>query len=205
MLLSFFVLIPISMSFLYLIYLYYFSNFKSKPVYRTYRTIKKPLPNRYHKKPDWVIRTIISFKARMPNAGCRVLAASFNRQFGHKETVSKTWVNNVIKKYQYQITFEKRNIKNRKPWPVNTNRTWGVDMTGKQDLTGKKLQILAIIDHGSRFNLFLRAIHTKNSGHLIRIIDKTVNQYSRPQFIRTDNEAVFTGEPMIGSTGALGW
>ncbi len=69
-------------------------------------------------------------KALMPNDGCRKLADSFNRRFAasKKMTVSKTYVSNVIRQYQYEIQVLRNNIKHRIPKPMPINRVWGIDL-----------------------------------------------------------------------------
>jgi len=69
-----------------------------------------------------------------------------------------------------------------------------MDLTGKHDLDKNNLQILGIIDHGSRANLYLKAIHSKASLHLLRILLDAIDKYGKPEAIRTDNEAVFTSK-----------
>ena len=160
-----------------------------------YRSYRKPTPDtgfKFRTKPRWVINRIIEHKAHMPNAGCSNIATSFNRRFGDRETVSKSWVNTTIKKYKHEILLKRKQIKNKKPRPTNINRIWGMDLTGKYDLDKNSHHILGSVDHGSRANLCLQAIHSKASIHLLRIILDTINKYGKPEAIRTDNETVFT-------------
>ena len=170
-------------------------NRSNKHQYPSYR---KATANRhgfkYRKKPQWVVNRVIEHKAIMPNTGCRQIATSFNRRFGDKQSVSKTWVNNTIKKYKHEIFLKRKQLKNKKPKPTNINRIWGMDLTGKHDLNKNNLQILGIVDHGSRANLYLNAIRSKASIHLLRIILDTIQKYGKPEAIRTDNEAVFTSK-----------
>lgn len=128
----------------------------------------------------------------MKDDGCRKIAAQFNRRFGDKETVSKTWVNNTVKKYKHEVLLKRKQIKNKKPKHTNINRIWGMDMTGKHDLNKTNQQILGIIDHGSRANLYLNSIKSKASICLLRILLDTIEECGKPEAIRTDNETVFT-------------
>jgi transposase InsO family protein len=48
------------------------------------------------------------------------------------------------------------------------------------------------VEHGSRANLYLKALADKASITLLRALLDAVEKYGRPHFIRTDNEAVFT-------------
>ncbi len=55
----------------------------------------KPGPYLFYKnrrKPRWVIKTIFELKALNPDLASRQLAAAFNRQFGHGDTVSHSTV-----------------------------------------------------------------------------------------------------------------
>ena len=69
----------------------------------------------------------------MPKVSDYKIADIFNRQFADIESVSKTYVYNTIRKYQYAILIERKNIKNKKPYSVEISRIWGVDLTGKHD------------------------------------------------------------------------
>ncbi|MBI4684542.1 MAG: hypothetical protein HY755_05030, partial [Nitrospirae bacterium] len=94
----------------------------------------------YHRqpKPEWVRKEIIRLKALMHEVGCRKVADTFNRRFAESKqmTVSKTYANNVIGKYKYEIQVLRKKIKNRIPKPVPMNLIWGVDLTGKTDTNG---------------------------------------------------------------------
>jgi hypothetical protein len=65
-------------------------------------------------KPAWVRKEVIRLKALMPDAGCRKVAHTFNRRFAESRqmTGSKTFVNGVIRKHNYEIQVLRRKIKN---------------------------------------------------------------------------------------------
>lgn len=67
-------------------------RFYTKPKYYTIAKTTADSGFKYRKKPHWVIKRIIWLKANMSDAGCRSVASAFNRQFGHREMASKTWV-----------------------------------------------------------------------------------------------------------------
>ena len=180
---------------LLLIFFWLFNNRSKQRQYPSYRkAIVDSRGFKYRKKPQWVINRVIEHKAIMQNDGCRKIAVSFNRRFGDRMTVSKTWVSNTLKKHKYEILELRKKLKNRKPRPTNINRIWGMDLTGKHDLDKNNLQILGIIDHGSRANLYLSAIKSKASIHLLKILLDTIEKYGKPEAMRTDNEAVFTSK-----------
>lgn len=87
----------------------------------------------------------------MPKTSGYKIADIFNRQFGHRETVSKSFVYDVIKKHKYAIALKRKDIKNKKPYPIAINKIWGIDLTGKHDSKGKNKHILAslIMDRDS--------------------------------------------------------
>ena len=146
-------------------------------------------------KPPWVKREVIRLKALMREAGtCRAIADSFNRRFAGKRnmTVGRTWVNETIRKYRYEIEIERRRIKNAQPRPVPRNLVWGLDLTGKATLDGGTRLILGIIEHASRTALRLEALENKSSWTLILKLIEAVKRYGKPGAVRTDNEAVFT-------------
>jgi len=107
------------------------------------------------------------------------------------DTVSKTYVYSIIRKYKYAILIERRNIKKKKSYPVEINWIWGIDLTGKHNSTKQNKHIFGIIDHGSRFNIVLKYIEDKSSKRLLFEIFKAVSKYGKPEYIRTDNDIVF--------------
>ena len=82
----------------------------------------------YHRqpKPAWVRQEVIRLKALMSQAGCRIIAHTFNRKFAQNKqmTVSKTFVNETVKKHKYEIQILRKKIKNRKPKGVPKNLVW---------------------------------------------------------------------------------
>jgi len=144
-------------------------------------------------KPGWVKREVIRLKALMPQAGCRTIAHTFNRMHQYKGmSVGKSYVNETIKKHQYEIQILRRKIKHKRPKPLPLNLIWGIDMTGKTDSTGQLHNILGIIEHQSRCCLTLRSLSDKASITLLENLIAAIKLYGKPKLIRTDNEAVFT-------------
>ena len=68
-------------------------------------------------KPSWVPEEVIRLKALMPEAGCRLIAANFNRRLGpaRGETVSKSYVSDLLRRRAYEVQVLRRRIKNRRP------------------------------------------------------------------------------------------
>lgn len=157
---------------------------------------RAPLANyrRQQRKPDWVVREIIRIKALMPDAGCRLIADTFNRRFAQsrKVTVGKTFVSEVIRKHQYEIQVMHKQIKHAKPKPVPRNIVWAMDLTGKTDAAGNMRMIFGLIDHGSRALLGLAALPDKCSWTLLGHLFLAIGKYGKPRTVRTDNEACFT-------------
>lgn len=65
-------------------------------------------------------------------------------------TVGKTFVSAVLRRHRYLLEVQRRTGKHRIPAAQPRNRTWGVDMTGKQDGEGQVHMLLGVVDHGSR-------------------------------------------------------
>ncbi|MFO0699948.1 MAG: integrase core domain-containing protein [Nitrospira sp.] len=153
-----------------------------------------PAPRRIfaQPKPTWVRDEIIRLKALMPDAGCRTIAHTFNRRWKHHRqmTVSKTYVADTCRNEPYRILHARRKLKHRIPRPLPRNRVWGCDLLMKTDAEGQPHLALAILDHGSRACLRLREIQNKSSLTLLNEVSEVVKRYGRPQFLRTDNEAV---------------
>jgi putative transposase len=143
-------------------------------------------------KPKWVQQDIIRLKALMPQAGCRTIAHHFNRRWTHRRqmTVSKTYVADTCRRHQYLILTARRKLKHSMPRPMPRNRVWGCDLLVKTDANGQPHLALAILDHASRACLRLQRLSDKSSRTLLRELVHTVKQHGRPQFLRTDNEAV---------------
>mgnify|MGYP001568136255 CR=1 FL=1 len=145
-------------------------------------------------KPEWVRKEIIRLKALMHEVGCRKVADTFNRRFAENRqmTVSKTFVNETVRKHKYEIQILRKKIKNGKPKGVPGNLIWGMDITGKTDTQKNLIHILGIVEHKSRQNLSLSTLGDKASITILRLLLDAVERYGKPKFLRTDNESVFT-------------
>ena len=106
-------------------------------------------------------------------------------------TVSKTYVADTCRTHQYTILHARRKLKHRVPRPIPRNRVWGCDLLTKTDQHGHRHLAIAIVDHGSRACLWLQRLSDKSSWTLWQELAQAVTRYGRPQFVRTDNEAVF--------------
>jgi len=156
------------------------------------------------KKPEWVVDKVIYLKAMMPGNGCGSIATTFNRLYSSKnESVSKTFVYEKLKANKYQLAMIKRDIKNRPPYSIPINRTWGIDLT-TVNLSTKQQVILDIIDHGSRLNLKLQHLKSKHSANIMLELVSAIRQFGFPTFIRTDNEHCFTSSFMKFTLKLLG-
>lgn len=157
---------------------------------------RQPAPShhRFHAqpKPKWVKHEVIALKALMPQAGCRTIAHHFNRRWAARRclTVSKTYVADTCRRHQYLILTTRRKLKHRVPRPMPCNRTWGCDLLVKTDQHGQPHLALALLDHGSRACLRLQRLSDKSSWTLLQELAHAVKHYGRPQFLRTDNDAV---------------
>jgi len=156
-------------------------------------------------KPPWVARELIRIKAWSPDLGCRAIAETFNRQFAERRvTVGKTYVATVLRRSHSEILYLRRTIKNRIPRPTPINRTWGMDLTGRADLTGRQHLILGLLDHGSRACLRLSALPNKRSLTILRDLLPAFRRYGIPDRIRVDNEACFNSRLLKVSLSMLG-
>ena len=73
------------------------------------------------KKPEWVVQEVLRLKALMgKQIGCRKVADTFNRL--HAPTrVGKSFVSNTIRNHQYALLNISRDLRNKRPAPVNVN------------------------------------------------------------------------------------
>ncbi|WDE14696.1 hypothetical protein [Thalassomonas haliotis] len=155
--------------------------------------VRKTPPTRYarnRKKPPWVVNKVLYLKA-ISGGGCGSVAALFNQRYGHKTTVSKSFVYEKLKSNQYRLQVIKRNIRQKPAKRIPVNHTWGLDLT-QVKLSKKQAVILGVIEHGSQLNLILRELPTKHSDRLLLAQCQTICQFGLPKNIRTDNEACFT-------------
>ncbi|KKU11437.1 MAG: Integrase core domain protein [Parcubacteria group bacterium GW2011_GWC2_45_7] len=106
--------------------------------------------------------------------------------------MSKSFVNEVVRKHKYEIRVLRRKIKNSKPKDVPKNLVWGMDLTGKTDEHGNLNNILGIVEHKSRMSLGLTVIKDKAAITILRFLLDVIENYCKPKFLRTDNEPVFT-------------
>jgi putative transposase len=163
--------------------------------WRRHYTSRQTVPPRRafaQPKPQWVKNDIIRLKALMPQAGCRTIAHHFNRRWAARRgmTVSKTYVADLCRKQHYLILEARRTLKHHVPRPIPMNRIWGCDLLVKTDQQGQPHVALAILDHASRACLRLQWLSDKSSWMLLQELVQAVKRYGRPQFLRTDNEAV---------------
>jgi transposase InsO family protein len=105
-------------------------------------------------------------------------------------TESKTYVADLVSRQHYLILEVRRKIKHRVPRLMPCNRIWGCDLLVKTDRPGQPHLALAILDHASRACLRLQRLSDKSSWTLLQELVQAVKRYGRPQFLRTDNEAV---------------
>ena len=140
------------------------------------------------KKPKWVPSAVIRLCALMPHAGCRQIAHTFNRQHAGKgESVGKTYVANLAKRRALAILGLRRKLKNRPTKPGPRNLTWAADLTFLPD----SFPALGILDHGTRALITFRAMRTRTTIAILRVVLDAVEAFGAPRFFRTDNEPVF--------------
>ncbi|GEN22524.1 hypothetical protein HCU01_04730 [Halomonas cupida] len=142
-------------------------------------------------------------KACSPQLGCRLIAECFNRQFAERRiSVSKSYVAKVLCQSRVEVLRLRRKLKHRVPRPQPCNRTWGLDLTGKADASGRQRMILGLLDHGSRACLQLCVLEDKRSLRILRELITACRRFGMPKQIRVDNEACFNS--MLLRT-ALAW
>ncbi len=140
------------------------------------------------KKPKWVPSAVIRLCALMPHAGCRQIAHTFNRQqAGKGESVGKTYVASLAKRRALAILSLRRKLKNRATKQGPRNLTWAADLTFLPD----SFPALGILDHGTRALITFRAMQTRTTIAILRVVLDAVEAFGTPRFFRTDNEPVF--------------
>jgi putative transposase len=150
----------------------------------------------YKTKPQWVKKEVLRLKAHLPKHGCRKIAATFNRLHEHKRhtTVSKSYCYALIKQHHYEIKIIRNKLKKQKPRNLPKNLIWATDLTTVSDQNKQQHRVFGLIDHGTRACLSLQSIHNKSSITLLRLLLNSIERYGKPNYIRTDNEHVFTSK-----------
>ena len=146
------------------------------------------------KKDPWVIDKVLYIKA-ISNVGCGKVAEIFNQLYGHKETVSKTFVYEKLKAHQYDVFLLRKKIKNKQPRALPINQNWAIDLT-KVKLTKQQKLVLGIIDQGSRLSLRLSELSSKHSARIMLEVVEAIRQFGFPKYIKTDNKACFKSKWM---------
>lgn len=161
---------------------------------------------RGQRKPPWVTVQVLRLKALAPHLGARKIAEVFNRLFEDRRhtTVGKSFVAALLRKHKLEVLRLRREIKHRVPRSMPSNCVWGLDLTGKTDLSGRQRMILGLLDHGSRACLRLRELADKSSLAIVRELIAVMRQFGIPRFIRTDNETCFTSRTMWFAMRLLG-
>lgn len=171
-----------------------FGGGHARPVAQGWRRSRPASTIRHARKPVWVIDELVRLQALMPKAGCRRIADTFNRRFAARRrvSVSKSYVAYTLRHRQYEIAAARRKIRSRSATTGPVNRTWALDLTGKQDIHGNQHAILGLIDHGSRRLLELGSLPNKSAWTLLGHLLLAIGRYGRPQALRSDNERIFT-------------
>ena len=128
-------------------------------------------------------------RGRLPH-DCPLLQPSFRRT--PPMTVGKTYVADTLQRQHYAILCVRRTLKHRVPPPIPRNLIWGMDLLVKTDTVGRQHVVLAIVDHASRACLCVQRVANKSSLTIWNHLTTTCRHYGCPQFLRTDNVAVFT-------------
>ena len=95
-------------------------------------------------------------------------------------TVSKSYVHYMVRKHLLEIAQLRRRIKRRMPQDVPRNAVWGIDLTGKADVSGQVHAVLGILDHGTRFPVELAVLENKSSWNLLRHLFCAVLRHGKP-------------------------
>lgn len=74
---------------------------------------------------------------------------------------------------------------------MRKGKYWGIDLTQVADAQKHQHTIFGVCEHHSRFAIILKQLPNKASITLLRCLLDAIDQFGKPQIIRTDNEAVF--------------
>ncbi|CAM4074150.1 integrase core domain-containing protein [Paracidovorax anthurii] len=163
---------------------------------------KLPPAPQGRRKPEWVIRQVLRLSLHIPSG--RQVAHVFNRLHGHRLTIGKTFVYQCRVQHAERLAAMHREIRRRVPRPLAPNHTWGLDLSSVPVSDGSRVNILGILDHGSRLCIRLQALPGKCTWILLGHLLIAIGQYGKPRSIRTDNEAMFTSRLWCTALRLLG-
>lgn len=149
---------------------------------------------------EWVLR-----RHREAGGSARALAIEFTRAHaGQAMSVSHNTVRQWLASCCARSDQVREATRNRVPPHIPANRRWGLDCTGKADVTGRVHCILGAIDHGTRFVPLLVRLGTQDAQAILAHLRATIERYGRPQYFRTDNASVFRSEVFRVGLASLG-
>ena len=176
------------------------------PVYRRPRRRPENLAqdNRPHHraKPEWVLKKVIYLASHLRT--CRGVTHAFNRGYGHRASVRKSWVAQILSAHAGEIAQMRRERKRRKAFFIPVAHTWALDLTLLQSPYGHTFTVLGIIDAGSRKLLHLDLSPGKCAFALLGHLFIAISRHGLPAVIRTDNEAMFASAIWRVTLKALG-
>jgi transposase InsO family protein len=163
-------------------------------------------PSVNQRKPDWVRHELIRLRAWSPHLGCRKIADAFNRRYELErcESVSKSYVAQVLRKHAHEVTRLQRTVKHRVPREIPRQRIWALDLTAKADLTGTQRLMLGLLDHGTRACVSLSTLTDKRSLTILRELLVVFRRFGLPRTLRVDNEACLVSRIMCVALRLLG-
>lgn len=170
------------------------TQFRGKQIYSEPELHEpKPIYRRNAKKPQWVIDEVIRLAAFMYAEGCRPLSKAFNdlHKIKNKMTIGHSFVAEVMKKHRHAIAVLHKEIKLKEPAYYPKNHLWSIDLTNVTDNKKHQKTVFGVIDSGTRANLLLEKVNDKSSFTLLVHLLILINQYGKPNAIRSDNESVF--------------
>ncbi|WCM95107.1 integrase core domain-containing protein [Acidovorax sp. NCPPB 2350] len=154
------------------------------------------------RKPEWVIHQVLRLSLHIQSG--RQVAHVFNRLHGHRLTIGKTFVYQCRVQHAERLAGMRRAMRRRVPRHLALNHTWGLDLSSVPVSDGARVNILGILDHGSRLCIRLQALPGKCTWILLGHLLIAIGQYGKPHAIRTDNEAMFTSRLWRTALGLLG-
>ncbi|WCM94102.1 integrase core domain-containing protein [Acidovorax sp. NCPPB 2350] len=154
------------------------------------------------RKPEWVIHQVLRLSLHIQSG--RQVAHVFNRLHGHQLTIGKTFVYQCRLQHAERLVAMHRAMRRRVPYPLKPNDTWGLDLSSVPVSDGSRVNILGILDHGSRLCIRLQALPGKCTWTLLGHLLIAIGQHGKPKIIRTDNEAMFTSRLWRTALGLLG-
>lgn len=146
-------------------------------------------------------RRIPALWSRHPRYGYRMVTRLLRREGWrvNRKRVHRIWRREglqvpVVRRKRRLLSHGDNSVKRRRP--EHASHVWGLDFVHDETEDGRQLRWLSVLDEYSRFNLALEVERSFRSVDVIAVLDRLVDKYGSPDFIRCDNGPEFIAKAL---------